>query len=289
MEVISDINGKILAGIVLYNPDLVRLQENITAIYNQVDKVYLFDNGSDNICETKELLNDFPRVLLIESLENIGIAAALNRLVSTAKKDGINWLLTLDQDSIVPVNIISEYKKYVNVERLGMICCKILDRNFGEKKQEKEHATGVEEVELCITSASAINVYAWEEVGGYCEDMFIDGVDFDICLSLKEYGYKVLRINDVELLHEVGHGRKVSLFWKEELIFNHNPLRCYYMIRNNVLLGNRHNQLLRQLGLAIKRILLINIYEKNRWCKNIMMFIGLWHAIIGRYGKYVKE
>ena len=39
---------KYIAGIVLYNPDLGRLKENIESICKQVDKVILIDNGSDN-------------------------------------------------------------------------------------------------------------------------------------------------------------------------------------------------------------------------------------------------
>ena len=211
---------------------------------------------------------------------------ALNILINKAKNDGYKWVVTLDQDSVAPPNLVAEYLKYINTPNLGMICCKIIDRNFGERKYDKSHTKGVEDVELCITSASAIKIDAWEKVGGFCEKMFIDAVDFDMCLSLKEHGYKILRVNDVKLLHEVGHSRKVTFLGREELVFNHNPLRCYYMIRNNFLLGWRHQQLWRQIGLAFKRIILVNVYEKNRWNKNKMMLKGIFHAIIGKYGKY---
>ena len=46
---------KYIAGIVLYNPDLGRLKENIESICKQVDKVILIDNGSDNIRSNKEI------------------------------------------------------------------------------------------------------------------------------------------------------------------------------------------------------------------------------------------
>lgn len=39
----------ILAGITLFNPDVARLEENISSIYGQVDRVICVDNGSDNI------------------------------------------------------------------------------------------------------------------------------------------------------------------------------------------------------------------------------------------------
>ena len=39
----------IAGGIILYNPDLKRLKENITAVINQVELLFIVDNGSKNI------------------------------------------------------------------------------------------------------------------------------------------------------------------------------------------------------------------------------------------------
>ena len=39
----------IIAGIVLYNPDICRLKENISAIRPQVDKIVLIENGSSDL------------------------------------------------------------------------------------------------------------------------------------------------------------------------------------------------------------------------------------------------
>lgn len=274
------------AGVVLYNPDIERLKENVLSINIQVDTLYIFDNGSKNTDDVYRILLEFPHIRLISSRANMGVAAALNRLVKVAKEDGYDWIVTLDQDSVAPPNLIAEYQKYLGIEGVGMLCCKIIDRNYGERVYDKGHDKGIEFTSSCITSASALNVDAWKRVGGFCEEMFIDAVDFDICMSLCEYGYKILKTNDVRLLHEVGHSRKVWLLGKEELVFNHSPLRCYYMIRNNLLLGRRHHQLLRQIALSVKRIILINIYEKNRWNKNKKMLQGIFHSLIGKYGRY---
>lgn len=275
-----------VAGIVLFNPDIERLKENIISIYNQVDKLYLYNNGSNNTEEIKLLLRKFPEVSFIQNNENVGLATALNILAMHAETDGYDWVVTLDQDSVAPANLIKEYKNCSSDPDVGMLCCKIIDRNFGERLNDKWHDKGVEIVGLCIASASAIRLKAWRKVGGFCEKMFIDAVDFDICMSLREFGYKILKINDVKLLHEMGHSKKVKLFGEEELVFNHNSLRCYYMVRNSFLLGKRHHQLLHQVGLAFKRILLINIYEENKLEKNKMMLLGIYHALIGRYGKF---
>ena len=54
---------KISAGIVLYEPELKRLLENVTAIIRQVDTVIIVDNASSNIKEVKEVLSRFSNIL----------------------------------------------------------------------------------------------------------------------------------------------------------------------------------------------------------------------------------
>ena len=104
-----------------------------------------------------------------------------------------------------------------------------------------------------------INLSVWQSVGGFCEEMFIDSVDFDICYLIKENGYKILRTNETALLHEVGKSQKKEFCGREELVFNHSPLRCYYIIRNSLLLGKRHNRRLFFMWVALKRICLVLI------------------------------
>ena len=45
---------KVAAGIVLFNPDLKRLEENVCAVKSQVDEIIFFDNGSKNIKEIRK-------------------------------------------------------------------------------------------------------------------------------------------------------------------------------------------------------------------------------------------
>lgn len=76
----------IIAGIVLFNPEISRLKKNISTITNQVEKIVLFDNGSSNIEEIKEVALGNSKLILIQSKKNIGIAAALNRIFFILKK-----------------------------------------------------------------------------------------------------------------------------------------------------------------------------------------------------------
>ena len=93
----------ILAAIVAFNPDPERLIENISAIRNQVDKVLIFNNGNP------ELLTFVKDIQIIDrNGSNIGIASALNVLCQQAEEAGFEWILMLDQDSVVPPNLVED-------------------------------------------------------------------------------------------------------------------------------------------------------------------------------------
>ena len=106
---------KIVAGIISFNPEIKRLKENICAITNQCDCLYLIDNGSGNINDVIELLNKIndEKITLIRNNKNKGIARALNQLCEIALGNGYEWIITLDQDSVCPLNLTAQYKKYI--------------------------------------------------------------------------------------------------------------------------------------------------------------------------------
>lgn len=277
---------KILSGIITYNPDINRLKENIRAVVNQVDQVLVIDNASDNAQDIWNLLNDFSNISLIKNTENLGVAHALNQEAEYGIKNGYEWILSLDQDSVAPSGLISEYKKYTDDDEIGMVTCKIKDRNFGELDYLLKEEQEIKFVDGCITSASLLRLDAWEKVGGYYEPFFIDSVDFDLCSSLIEFGYKILKTRNVTLLHEVGQGAKVHVLGKDRQLTNHSPLRYYYIYRNGLKYGKRHHRFLRILRHYIFDFFLMNAFEKNRLEKDAMILKGIYHFIIGKYGKY---
>ena len=68
------LTSKIYAGIVTFNPEIIRLKQNIDAISPQLKEVVLFDNGSKNIKQIKKLIEEYNNVFLIEGRTNKGIA-----------------------------------------------------------------------------------------------------------------------------------------------------------------------------------------------------------------------
>lgn len=255
---------KVLAGIVLFNPEIERLKQNIDAILPQVDGIVCVDNGSSNLTTVKKSLPS--KIDYIENGHNLGIAAALNRILQYAKAACYEWFITLDQDSVCKPGLIDDYRQYVNLPAAGMLTCRIVDRNFSAKSKYEPTTVPIE-IDECITSAAFCNTEALYAVGGFDEKMFIDSVDFDICLNLRKHGYKIYRTGFIGLLHEVGHGRNVKLLWRKRVVYNHSALRNYYMARNHVYMAKKYPQDVSMMKTMIKeweRRLLILLYEDRR-------------------------
>jgi len=244
-----------IAGIVTYNPDLTRLTENVAAIAGQVSEIVVFDNGSSNNDIIKATLSDKCKFIDNPLNKNLGIASALNEICRYASDKGYDWVLTLDQDSVCPDNIISEYSKHLSISGLGILSPRILDRNIGDI--DGDDARALTRIDACITSASLLNVQAWKEVGGFWDELFIDMVDFDICWSLQKAGYKVFRVNSVSLLHELGHSVKKNFRGNDIAVFNHSPLRYYYIARNTIAVGRKYNRRYQCFRWNLKRLYLL--------------------------------
>lgn len=233
----------ILVGIVTFNPDLQRLNDNINAVLVQAAHVLIVDNGSNNYEEIHRLFSD--NITIIKNKKNEGIAKALCQIMEFGNKQGFIWVLTLDQDSVISSGLVKEYCKYAfrhDLQDVGMFTCLIKDRNFNDKKYEKQD-TDIVEVPYCITSAAFTNVKKYFMTEGYDEKFFIDAVDFDICYSLREIGYRICRINLMGLYHEVGHGENRKFLWKEIVVYNHSSFRIYYMARNIVFMNRKHKKM----------------------------------------------
>lgn len=254
--------NSICAGIVLYNPDVNRLQENIEAIVNQVQIVYLQDNGSSNILEVEELLKKWDNVILLINPKNKGIAWALNRLCEKAAFDGFQWILTLDQDSVCPTKMISKYTKYL--DKVDMLCPKIVDRNCGLLEGK---SVNVENVKECITSGCLLKIESWIQINGFDEKMFIDGVDFEFCHRMTQNQMKILRINEVILNHELGNITIRHFLWFKVVVKNHSAFRKYYIARNIIYMARKRKSLfwiIKGMLQEIKLMVIILLYEENK-------------------------
>lgn len=277
-------SNNICAGIVLYNPDITQLKRNIAAIIKQVQILYLQDNGSANISDVEKIIADTSSIVLLRNPENKGIAWALNALCKRAESDNFQWILTLDQDSVCPQNMIALYKAYL--PRADMLCPKIVDRNYGVLDGNSEK---VETVDKCITSGCLLRLSSWRKLRGFDEKMFIDGVDFEFCYRMKKNGMNILRVNDVVLSHEIGNITVKHFLGFRVIVKNHSAFRKYYIAKNIIYMAKKRKNLILLIKGILQEVKLIGIvllYENDKGAKMQRIINGMIDGFREKVGEW---
>lgn len=247
------------AGIVLYNPEIDKLQKNIDALYEQVDSLVLVDNSSKNLNEVKKVLSAYSRIIYIENTSNLGIAEALNQILQYAEEQGYEWYLSMDQDSVCSKTIIKTYAEFIEKDDLAVLCPYVLNNNkitLSEyKKLELKATEYITQPIDCITSGSLNKVAAAKKIGGYNSELFIDCVDVDFNLRLSLLNYKILRVNSTYMVQSMGEARSVGAFqvlykMTGKNVFKrlrYTPVysdnRLYYIARNSRYIREKYGKL----------------------------------------------
>jgi rhamnosyltransferase len=255
---------KYCACIVTFNPDIESLKTNINAIVFQVQKLYIVDNCSSNVNEIRQVissLNSYDKIVLLCEPNNKGIASALNIACRKALSEGFGWILTLDQDSVCPENLVEKLAVYVSREN-AIISPNIIYKN-NESFANINNDSDFTEVCWTITSSSLTNLDAWAKIGGFDDALFIDGVDYDFCTRLKKAGYKIIKVFSVRLLHELGSLKCKSILGHTVYVTNHSPWRRFYMARNVVYLDKKLGEH-RRITYIMKMILKVLFFEHHK-------------------------
>lgn len=225
--------------IITYNPSIDRLKKSVKSIKDQSEKIIIVDNGSSNIGEICTLISN-EKIEIIRNDRNYGIAKALNIGMQYMLLNHFDWALTLDQDSICTGDFIVHAKKLAKYKSIGIICPAVAYR--GWPSRTPQHKKKVSQIKACMTSGSLTRVAAWSEVKGYDESFFIDYVDNDFCEKLKIRGYKIVRINDDLMSHELGEPGIRMVLGHNVRYAHHAAWRYYYMIRNNLVFIRRYRK-----------------------------------------------
>lgn len=210
-------------------------------VYNVHDcPVILVDNTPE-----RDLKISQSGIKYIALKKNWGIAHALNVGFQEAKYIGANWVLTMDQDSELPSEMIGRYKHVVTTrpERLGLLCPEM---NIYKGQGNKSNAT-IKKVDYALTSGSLVNMVAYDKTGGFREELFIDSVDFEFCLNLRSHGYVIYKVGDVLMQHQLGNTREYKLLgFHLFYVTNHNYIRHYYVARNSLYLKELYPQYIKR-------------------------------------------
>lgn len=169
---------------------------------------------------------------------NRGVASAVN--VGLAVVSGTEeWLFTFDQDSVVGEGYVDALVAAAAAASSGtaVVAPVVRDRATGRVLQGDPSWDGSRDVPRVITSGALCRVAALDSVGGLRDDLFIDYVDFDLCLRLRTAGWRV-RVDPAAVLeHSIGQGSEHRVAGLRLRTSNHAADRQYYKYRNYLLLA----------------------------------------------------
>lgn len=250
----------VCAVIVLYNGEDETV-ENISKVFDQVGYVVVVDNASKNdIIDKVKELSFFDKITLIENSENMGIAYALNQGLNYATENNYELFLSMDQDSTLLSNAVDIMIDAINDNKFVSVGPNYNNKNYDVKFVEKNFL--ISSGNLTLTSVA-------NEVEGFDNDFFIDGVDIDFSLKIRKLGHLCMIITEARMEHKLGEEyTSKKLFFTKRLNL-HSPFRMYYIFRNNFILRKRYrkyfNNFCKKLKLAIiiKKFEIYNYYPKE--------------------------
>ena len=215
---------KIAAVIPTFNPpngfcDLIK------SLVEKVQYVIIVDNASENHFEIKQCFNTLnyvykSKVELLSNYENLGIAKALNDGVEKIIPKKVDFILTLDQDTMlldISLDEIIDKAYSYKPNKIGLIA-------LSSEEYDGQEFT---EVSIAITNGNLIPSSVFNFVK-YRDSFFIDQIDHDFSANLRRLGYSMLRHNRKSLEHKIGIFKDGRTYEK--------PFRIYYIFRNLTIL-----------------------------------------------------
>jgi rhamnosyltransferase len=238
----------VCAIVITHHPDSA-FPERIATLHPQVGRVVVIDNASNpEAMAMLRRLAQQQRIALIENATNRGVATGLNQGVEYAKAHGFPWFITFDQDSstrpqlIESMCLVCAAVGEAGLDRLGVLGANHIDGHTGKLfVTRRETAGGYIERKTVITAGSLMSVPAYDSIGPFRDDFFIDGIDHEYCLRARSKGYRVLLALAPHLVHSIGHRRVERVLPGLRIVtLNHAPFRWYTIVRNRLIIASEY-------------------------------------------------
>ena len=292
--------------VVTYNPT-EEFFVNLHILLTQMSPLLVVDNGSNT--EIRQQLEDkakaYSSLRLHFNESNLGIASALNYGFEWAISQGYGCLIVFDQDSLptsgMTEELLAVYEAHPNRDRIAILSPQIQDALTGERITylKKRSAFSMErvscqtdlleDVALVVTSGSLNNLVAFQKIGRFRDDFFIDYVDTEYCLRAALHGYKIVVTCNAVLHHRLGsqqHKRIGSVILRPTF---HSPLRWYYIHRNRIVMFGAYALLAPYWAIydgiaGMYTFLKMLLYEDQKLRKTLAIFLGIFDGFFHRMG-----
>ncbi len=292
--------GRRIEGVIVtFNPELGRLRAVLAAAAAQVDALVVADNGSNNLKEIEAAVSGQNKISVLPLGSNRGIAAALNAGVARLLSNNPDWILTLDQDTVLQPGAVErvldefydlnlatrETVGVLGMSRRGRRPPATWRRRFVDRKTEIGQLGQFMEKTGLITSGNLVRAKLFPAVS-YREDLFIDQVDWRFCADVRRMGLRVLELTVPTMDHPVG--KLVGTAAGPKIYEGGN--RLYYITRNTlwlVLRGDLPFRVFYDVAGLCRSYLLVNRGPSGLYRLATMLAAGLRDGLLGRLGPRV--
>lgn len=201
--------------------------------------IYVVDNCSSESCR---VLEQFDNTKVIYLKENLGFGIANNYGAEEAIKDGAEYLLCLNNDTIVSKEAINLLRK--SADNNTIVTCAIyyysnraelwygggevskLLGNFRHKRySESKYISFISGCCMMITKE------CYSELGLFDPEYFMYCEDVDYSLKAILNGYRILYVHDAKIWHKVGQSINKSIGAKD-----------YYLTRNRLYVMKKYRK-----------------------------------------------
>lgn len=292
--------------------DSLECLESLRGVKHPDFSVYMVDNGSADGSQSK--LADFKSSTfgyqLIQNSANLGFAGGNNVGIKKALEDGAEFILLLNNDTIVSPNFLALLVSAANSDSaIGIVGPKIyfsegitavagLQRIwFGGGKlnwlKTRGYHLDYDRTDTLSQSASdeilntdyitgccmLVKREAIEKIGLLSEDYFLYYEDVDWCLRVRQAGYKIAYVPGAFIWHKISRSANAG-----------SPQYVYYHSRNGLMLSWRFAGMLKRVALIgfikwliAKQLVKLFIPSKKVWARAVMR--GISDFIHGKTGK----
>ncbi len=294
--------------IITFNPP-IDFFTSLDTFYTQLDQIILVDNGSTP--DARQLLKQEAQrrkssLTIIFNDTNLGVATALNQGFRWALEQDFQQVVAFDQDSQPAPGMIATmlevFSAHAEDGRLAMVAPLVIDpivniqarylrpKNKFLFERASCNGTVLTNVTYVITSGSLYDLAAYQEIGPFRDDFFIDYVDTEYCLRARQFGYRIVIACNAHLSHRQGEREKRALGRYDHYPTFHPPLRWYFISRNRIPMIRQYamrfpHWFVYELVASLYTLWRMLLFETPKKAKLQAFLLGTLDGLRGRLGK----